>query len=236
MSEPPEGMSADFPNDSPAPTRPELRKGGPAPTRAPGDTGPQRAAGATAQQRAPVRRGRGNRRLAFIAGAVVVVIIAVVILVLALGGGDGTKPMANPIEVRQLVATFQCTPSNPGTPSGLRVTAGQEVVLTGRGDCAVVGPIQSNGTAKVDRATKVVSGKSGSNCTVTIQSTAKYGAIVDKASVADNGFARALVGGGYVLELRALLSTPAKSAKLNVVFQSNDQGACDKVANALRRT
>ena len=54
--------------------------------------------------------------------------------------------------------------------------------------------------------------------------------------MANNGNARALVGGGYVLDLRALLYPPGKSAKLNVVFQANNQGACDTVANALRRT
>jgi hypothetical protein len=207
-------MSAEVPRELPAPTRPDLDKGG------------------TSPQRAPVRRRRGNRRLAVIAGAVVVVIIAVVILVVALGGGDGTKTTANPLEVRQLVATFQCTPSNPGAPSSLRLTAGQEVVQVGQGGCAVVGRV----IASVNKATKVAEAKAGSNCTVTFQSTSKEGATVDKASVADNGYARALVGGGYILELRALLDPPAKSAKLNVVFTANNQGACDTVANALRRT
>jgi hypothetical protein len=215
VSEPPEGMSAEPPDSElPPPTRAELTKG------------------ETATEPSPRRRPHGNRRLAIIAGAVVVVVIAVVVLVVAVGGGDGTKQTANPLEVRQLVARFQCTASNPGAPSSLRVTAGQEVVLIGQGGCAVVGPV----IASVDRATKVVSAKAGSGCTVTFQSTSKYGAIVDKASVADNGYARALVGGGYILELRALLNPPAKSGKLNVVFTANDQGACDKVANALRRT
>jgi hypothetical protein len=203
VSEPPEGMSAEPPaSDLPPPTRAELTKGD------------------TATQPAPRRRPRGNRRLALIAGAVSVVVIAVVILVVAVGGGDGTKQTANPLEVRQLVATFQCTSNNPGAPSSLRVTAGQEVVQLGRGGCAVVGPVIDS----VDRATKVVSAKAGSGCTVTFQSTSKYGEIVDKASVVNNGYARALVG------------PPSKSAKLNVVFTANDQGACDKVANALRKT
>lgn len=220
VSEPPEGMSAEPPgSELPPPTRaqtrPELTKGDTATT-----------------QRPPLKLRRGNRRLALIAGAVVVVIIAVVVLVLAVSGGDGTKQTANPLEVRQLVATFQCTSSNPGAPSSLRVTAGQEVVQLGRGGCAVVGPVIDS----VDRATKVVTSKAGSGCIVTFESTSKYGAIVDKASVVNNGYARALVGGGYVLELRALLYPPAKSAKLNVVFSANDQGACDKVANALRKT
>lgn len=230
MSEPPEGMSAEVPNESP--TRPQLRKDGPPPSRA-ADAGPGRpAGGGTAPARGPVRRGRGNRRLAFIAGGVVVVILAIVVAVLALGGGDGTKQMANPLEVRLLIATFQCTPKNPGAPSSLHVTAGQEVVQLGRGGCAVVG----KSLASVNRATKITSAKAGSGCSVTIQSTSKYAAIIDGASVATDGNARALVGGGYVLDLRALLYPPAKSAKLNVVFQSNNQGACDTVANALRRT
>lgn len=230
VSEPPEGMSAEIPPERPAPTRPELTKGGTGNQRGPGGAG---GPGGTAAQRSPTRRRRGNRRLAFIGGGVVVVILAIVILVLVVSGGDGTKPMANPLEVRQLVATFQC---NPGSPSSVKVTAGQEIVQLGRGGCAVVGPVLDNGTAKVDRATKIISKSSGSDCTVTIESTAKYGAIVDKASVATDGNARALVGGGYVLDLRALLYPPGKSAKLNVIFQASNQPACDKVANALRRT
>jgi hypothetical protein len=227
VSEPPEGMSAEVPNESP--TRPQLSKGAATPSRA-ADAGPGRPAGGAAPPaRAPARRGRGNRRLAFIAGGVVVVIIAIVVAVLALGGGDGTKQMANPLEVRQLVATYQCT---PGSSSSVKVTAGQEIVQLGRGGCAIVG----KQLAKVDRATKIVSKSSGSGCTVTIESTAKYGAIVDKASVATDGNARALVGGGYILDLRALLYPPGKSAKLNVVFQASNPGACDTVANALRRT
>jgi hypothetical protein len=221
VSEPPEGMSAEPPGgELPPPTRAELTKG------------------ETVTQPAPRRRPRGNRRLALIAGAVAVVVIAVAVLVVVVSRGDGTKATANPLEVRPLVATFPCTVSNPGVPSSLKVTAGQEVVQLGRSGCAVVGPV----IARVDRATKVVSAKTGSGCTVTFQSTSKYGAVVDKASAivdqtnVNKGYARALVGGGYVLELRALLYPPAKSAKLNVVFSANDQGACDKVAKALRKT
>ncbi|HEX4018390.1 MAG TPA: hypothetical protein VHX15_16760 [Frankiaceae bacterium] len=221
MSEPPEGMSAEpAGSDLPPPTRAEPR---PALTK--GET-------LTQPGPAPRRRPRGNRRLALIAGALVAVIIVIVILVIAVSGGDGTKQMANPLEVRQLVATFQCTPKNPGAPSSLKVTAGQEVVQLGRGGCAVVG----KQLASINRATKIISAKSGSNCTVTIQSSSKYGAMIDDASVATDGNARALVGGGYVLDLRALLYPPAKPQKLNVVFQSNSQGACDQVANALRKT
>ena len=71
----------------------------------------------------------------------------------------------------------------------------------------------------------MISAKAGSGCTVTFESTAKYGAIVDKASVVNNGYARALVGGGYILDLRALLYPPTKSAKLNVVFNAEQPEA-----------
>jgi hypothetical protein len=163
---------------------------------------------------------------------VVVLAIAIGIAVVALGGGDGTKATANPLEIRQLVATFDCTASNPGAPSSIKVTAGQEVVRTGHGGCAVVGPV----IAKVDRASKVTTADVKGGCTVTFQSTAKYGEIVDKASVVNNGYARALVGGGYILDLRARLYAPAKSTSLNVVFSATDQAACEKVSAALAKT
>jgi hypothetical protein len=210
----------------------------PAPTRAPGDTpttpdSAAAAAGTDQARTAPAtRRRRGNRRLVTIVGAVVVLVIVIIIAVVALGGGDGTKATANPLEIRQLVATFDCTASNPGAPSSIKVTAGQEVVRTGHGGCAVVGPV----LAKVDRASKVASADVSGGCTVTFTSTAKYGEIVDKASVVNNGYARALVAGGYVLDLRARLYAPAKSAKLTVVFNATDQAACEKVSAALAKT
>ncbi len=172
------------------------------------------------------------RRLVMIGVAVLVVVIVAIILVLTLGGGDGTKQTASPLEVRQLVATFDCTSTNPGTPSDVKVTAGQEVVKLGRGGCAVVGPVID----RIDRASKVTSAKNDAGCTVTFESTSKYGEIVDKASVVNNGYARALVAGGYVLDLRARLYPPAAPAKLSVVFSATDQLACDKVAEALART
>lgn len=228
MSEPPEDPSA-----STGSTEREL----PAPTRAPGTGGatqPSTAATAAAST-TPIASGgvrAGARRLLFIVAGVVVLAIVIGILVLTLGGGDGTKQTANPLEVRQLVATFDCTSNNPSVPSAVKVTAGQEVVKLGRGGCAVVGPVID----RVDRATKVSSANTSQGCTVTFQSTAKYGAIVDKASVVNNGYARALVGGGYVLDLRATLYAPAKSAKLDVIFNATDQSVCTKVANALRKT
>lgn len=214
MSEPPEDLpERSSTGELPAPTR----AGEPASAAAPPEPGPVR---------------RGARKVLLIAAAVVVLAIVIGTLVLTLGRGDGTKPTANPLEVRQLVATFACTSNNPGAPSALKVTAGQEVVRLGRGGCAVVGPVID----KVERATKVTSAKTSSGCTVTFESTSKYGGIVDKASVVNNGFARALVGGGYVLDLRARLYPPDKPVKLSVTFSANDQPACDKVANALRRT
>jgi hypothetical protein len=212
----------------------------PAPTRAPGDqadtrpeaTVPGGAAGGTGTP--PARRSfrQGARRALFIAGGVVVLIVVVVILVLTLGGGDGTKQTANPLQVRQLVATFNCTATNPGTPSAIRVTAGQEVVQLGRGGCAVVGPVIDS----IDRATKVTTTGNSDGCTVTFQSTAKYGGIVDRASVVNNGYARALVAGGYILDLRARLYAPTQDEKLSVVFNASNQQACTKVADALKRT
>ena len=223
VSEPPES-----PHDTGA------ESGLPAPTRASGTTPaatPTESASTT-----PVARGGGaaarRRRLLTIVAAVVVLAIVIGIAVITLGGGDGTKATANPLEVRQLVATFDCTSSDPGTPSSVRVTAGQEVVRTGHGGCAVVGPV----LGKVDRATKVSTAAVTGGCTVTFQSTSKYGEIVDKASVVNNGYARALVGGGYLLDLRARLYPPDKPAKLNVVFNATDQTACDKVNSALRKT
>ena len=64
----------------------------------------------------------------------------------------------------------------------------------------------------------------------------RYGGIVDKASVVNNGYARALVAGGYVLDLRARLYPPTKDAKLTVVFSASNQQACTKVVNALKKT
>jgi hypothetical protein len=206
----------------------------PAPTRAPGGSGgttPIETASPAAATRPAGGVRAGARKLLFIVGGVVVLAIIIGILVLTLGGGDGTKETGTPLEVRQLIATFDCTSTNPGTPSDVKVTAGQEVVRGGRGGCAVVGPL----IATVNRYTKITSAKNDAGCTVTFQSSAKYGEIVDRASVAKNGYARALVAGGYVLDLRARLYPPAKSDKLSVVFSASDQTACDKVVSALQK-
>ncbi len=208
----------------------------PPPTRAGDDpgsnTGADAGSDATGATLPAGRPGpKRNRRFLILGGLAVVVVIAVAIVIFIATKGDGTKATANPLEVRQLVATFNCTSNNPGAPSDVKVTAGQEVVRVGRGGCAVVGPV----IAKVDRATKVESKNTDGGCTMTFTSTSKYGEIVDKASVVTNGYARALVGGGYVLELRARLYPPAKPTKLTVTFESNQSGACTNVANALRR-
>jgi hypothetical protein len=224
VSEPPEIPYDDTASsDLPAPTR----AAGTSPSVAPTDAPTQSAAPAPRKTAADRRR-----RLMVIVAAVVVLAVVIGIAVITLGGGDGTKATANPLEVRQLVATFDCTADNPGAPSSVKVTAGQEVVRTGHGGCAVVGPV----LGKVDRATKITSADVKGGCTVTFKSTSKYGEIVDKASVVTNGYARALVGGGYVLDLRARLYPPAKPAALTVVFNATDQTACDKVSSALRRT
>ncbi len=221
MSEPPDDESTGLPKRNlPVPTR----------ARAGEETGG--ASGTTPASPPPERRrGGAMRKVAWVGGAAVVLAIVIVILIFTIGKGDGTKPMANPLEVRELVARFDCTSSNPGTPSNVKVTAGQEVVKLGSGGCAVVGPA----IAKVDRATKVEAKNNDNGCTVTVQSTAKYGGIVDRASVVSNGFARALVGGGYVLDLRARLYPPAKDEKLSIIFESDSQAACTTVANKLRR-
>ncbi len=230
MSEPPPNLSKDSGNPDDAGT--DL----PAPTRAPGTepetTTPASASGSAATAAGGRSGRRGARKVLLISGGVVALVVVIFILVLALGGGDGTKQTANPLEVRQLVATFNCTPSNPGTPSAIKVTAGQEVVQLGRGGCAVVGPVIDS----IDRATKVSTSGTSDGCTVTFESTAKYGGVVDRASVVNNGYARALVAGGYILDLRARLYAPTKDEKLSVTFSASNQQACTKVADALKRT
>ena len=226
MSEPPRDSSADSGSAGGADFDKHDTGELPAPTRAEASisesTAPAPSAGGSVR--------RGARKVLFIAGGIVALAIVIFILVLTLGGGDGTKQMANPLEVRQLVATFDCTANNPGAPSAIRVTAGQEVVQLGRGGCAVVGPVID----KVDRAKKVKSAGNANGCTVTIESSAKYGGIVDKASVVNNGYARALVAGGYILDLRARLYAPTTDSALSVVFSATNQAACTKVADALK--
>jgi hypothetical protein len=163
--------------------------------------------------------------------AVVVVLVAAgVVVVVLLNRGDGTSRTATPLEVRRLVAVFPCTPDRPGTPENLRLTAGQEVVKVPRAGCAVVGTV----LATVDRASKVAA-KAGNPCTVTIDAPTQYGAAVDAASDVADGQVRALVAGGWLLDVRAVISYPGRpSGPLHVVFSATDQAACDQVAAALR--
>jgi hypothetical protein len=237
VSEPPTNLSKDSPDPEDLPSEgPGTTSELPAPTRAAGTEPETATPGSTSPATGSASGGRsirqGARKVLFITGGVVALVVVIVILVLVLGGGDGTKQTANPLEVRQLVATFNCTPSNPGTPSAIKVTAGQEVVQLGRGGCAVVGPVIDS----INRATKVSTTGTSDGCTVTFQSTAKYGGIVDRASVVNNGYARALVAGGYILDLRARLYAPTQDEKLSVVFNASNQAACTKVADALKRS
>jgi hypothetical protein len=176
-------------------------------------------------------RGPGRRRSIAIGVLLVVVLAAVVVgVVLFLNRGDGTKRTANPIEVRRLVATFACTPDNPTTPENLRLTAGQEVVKVPRAGCAVVGEV----VGRVDRLQKVESKTSGGTCTVTLSAPAEYGRIVDQASSVSDGQARALVAGGWLLDVRAVIDYPGRpSDPLNVTFSAPDPAACTAVSDAL---
>jgi hypothetical protein len=174
-------------------------------------------------------RSRGRRLL--ITVVVLVVLIAVgIAVVLILSRGDGTKKTANPLEVRRLVATFACTPDNPATPENLRLTAGQEVVKVPRAGCAVVGEV----VGRVDRLQKVQSKTGKGDCSVTLDAPTEYGQMVDAASNVSDGQARALVAGGYLLDVRAVIDYPGRaSSPLHVVFSAPDPAACTAVSTAL---
>jgi hypothetical protein len=151
-------------------------------------------------------------------------------LVLLLSGGDGTKRVANPLEIRRLVATFACTPDQPGTPENLRLTAGQEVVRIPHAGCAVVGEV----VGQVDRLDKVDNKSGNGDCTVTIDAPAEYGRIVDAASNVADGQTRALVAGGWLLDVRAVIDYPGRpSSPLHIVFTAPDPAACTAVSTAL---
>lgn len=177
----------------------------------------------------PPRPGRLRRILIGLL-ALVVVAAVVVGVVLFLQRGDGTKRTANALEVRRLVATFACTPADPTTPENLRLTAGQEVVQVPRVGCAVVGEV----VGRVDRLEKVESSTADGECTVTITAPEEYGRVVDAASNVSDGQARALVAGGWLLDVRAVLDYPGRvSAPLAVSFRSGDPVACTQVTTAL---
>lgn len=162
--------------------------------------------------------------------ALVVLVAVVVGVVLFLSRGDGTKRTANPLEIRRLVATFDCTPQNPTTPENLRLTAGQEVVKVPRAGCAVVGQV----VGSVDRLTKVDTKTGKGDCTVTLDAPREYGRVVDAASDVSDGQVRALVAGGWLLDVRAVIEYPGRpSDALHVVFTAPDPAACTAVSSAL---
>lgn len=173
-----------------------------------------------------------NRTRRILIGVVAVVVVAAVAVgvVVFLNRGDGTKRTANPIEVRRLVATFACTPTNPTTPENLRLTAGQEVVKVPRAGCAVVGEV----VGRVDRLEKIETKNSSGSCTVTLQAPKDYGRAVDVASNVSDGQARALVAGGWLLDARAVIDYPGRpSSGLTVTFSSPEPTACTDVSTAL---
>ncbi len=166
-----------------------------------------------------------------VAAALVVVLAGVVVgVVLYLNRGDGTKRTANPLEVRRLIATFACTPTNPTTPEDLRLTAGQEVVKVPYAGCAVVGEV----VGRVDRLQKVETTTKNGTCTVTLTAPKEYGRIVDQASNVSDSQVRALVAGGWLLDVRAVIDYPGRpSNPLDVVFSAPDPTACTAVSDAL---
>lgn len=191
----------------------------------PSETAPQ-----TAPQTAPGPRPGRARRIVIGVVALLVVAAVVVGVVLFLQRGDGTKRTANALEVRRLVATFACTPANPTTPENLRLTAGQEVVQVPWVGCAVVGEV----VGRVDRLEKVESAEADGECTVTLGAPEEYGRIVDASSNVSDGQARALVAGGWLLDVRAVLDYPGRaSTPLEVTFRSADRVACTQVTAAL---
>jgi hypothetical protein len=193
------------------------------PLAAPGETN---GGGASA----PPGRGSRVRRVLLVVLAVAVLLAVGIAVVLFLSRGDGTRPTTSPLEVRRLVATFACTPDNPTTPENLRLTAGQEVVKVPRAGCAVVGEV----VGSVDRLTKVDSDSGSGDCTVTLEAPAEYGRTVDAAANVSDGQVRALVAGGYLLDVRAVIDYPGRpSDPLHVVFSAPDPAACAAVTGAL---
>jgi hypothetical protein len=188
-------------------------------------------AGTAAPPPGDAAAGRSRLRKVLLVVLVVLVLGAIGVgLVLFLGRGDGTKQTANPLEVRRLIATFDCTPDRPGTPENLRLTAGQEVVKVPNAGCAVVGEV----VGRVDRLDKVDSASNKGGCTVTLDAPKEYGGIVDVASNVSDGQARALVAGGWLLDVRAVIDYPGRpSSPLHVVFSAPDPAACAQVATAL---
>jgi hypothetical protein len=226
-SQPPGPPSTQPPGEQPSDLPPIAPPGATPPgagaSAAPGTT-------AAAQPEQPPRPAGWARRILLALIAVVVLVAVAVGAFLFFTRGDGTKRTATPLEVRRLVATFPCTPDRPGTPEDLRLTAGQEVVRIPRAGCAVVGEV----VGSVDRLEKVENSRGTPECTVTVDAPAEYGRIVDAASNVSDGQTRALVAGGWLLDVRAVIDYPGRpSDPLHVVFTAPDIAACDAVAGAL---
>ncbi|HSP38394.1 MAG TPA: hypothetical protein VLR26_11635 [Frankiaceae bacterium] len=218
-------MSESQPPIAPPGSNPPVEK----PLAAAGGGSGRSGAGASPPGDAATGRSRLRNVLLVVLGLVVLGAIGVG-LVLFLGRGDGTKQAANPLEVRRLVATFACTPDRPGTPENLRLTAGQEVVKVPNAGCAVVGEV----VGRVDRLGKVKSATGKGTCTVTVDAPVEYGRIVDAAANVSDGQARALVAGGWLLDVRAVIDYPGRpSSPLHVVFAAPDPAACTQVSAAL---
>jgi hypothetical protein len=194
-----------------------------------GEVPPTATVAPPAEPPAP-KQGR-TRAVVIVVLVVLVLVAAGVVTVLLLNRGDGTSRTAGPLEVRRLIATFPCTPDRPGTPENLRLTAGQEVVQVPRAGCAVVGDV----VGSIDHLSKVESKKGTPECTVTIDAPREYGQIVDNAANVSDGQVRALVAGGWLIDVRAVISYAGRpSQPLHVVFTAPDQAACDAVAGALK--
>src|SRR3954447_3096604 len=214
-------------SESPPPSTPGAKP-------APATSGPGREGASSAVPPPtvpPPSESRRRGRLLLTTVVVVLVLAAIgIVTVILLHRGDGTKRTATPLEVRRLVAIYPCTPDRPGTPENLQLTAGQEVVRVPRAGCAVVGEV----VGRVDRLEKVKNSSGSPDCTVTLDAPTEYGRAVDAASNVSDGQTRALVAGGWLLDVRAVLDYPGRpSDPLHVAFSAPDPGACNAVAGAL---
>src|SRR3954463_15630736 len=225
------GMSSSQPPGPPSSPPPGEQSTDPPPVAPPGATPPAATpstdgatTGTAAQPEQPTKPSGRGRRILF--GLIAVVVLAAIGAgaFLFLSRGDGTKRTATPLEVRRLIATFPCTADQPGTPENLQLTAGQEVVRVPRVGCAVVGEV----VGRVDRLQKVKNSSGSPDCTVALDAPTEYGRAVDAASNVSDGQTRALVAGGWLLDVRAVLDYPGRpSDPLHVPFSAPDPGACN---------
>ena len=151
VSEPPEGMSAEVPHEPP--TLPAAEHGCSTPSRA------ASRAGACDRGRHAARARRfaaAGQPAARVSSPAAWSSSSSPSLSSCSPSAGATAPSRWPTRSRYASSSRRSSaPQQPGTPSSVKVTAGQEVVQLGRGGCAVVGkPI-----ASVDRATKVVHAK-----------------------------------------------------------------------------